>query len=125
MKFYKCLHCGNIVEMVLDKGVTPSCCGESMKELIPNSVDASNEKHVPVIIEGDNKVTVKIGEVLHPMSEEHYIEWILIHTDRTIQRKYLRPNSESVAEFALLDDEIVLSAYAYCNLHGLWKKISE
>lgn len=125
MKFYKCLHCGNIVEMVLDKGAIPSCCGESMKELIPNSVDASNEKHVPVIIEGDNKVTVKIGEVLHPMSEEHYIEWILIHTDRTIQRKYLRPNSESVAEFALLDDEIVLSAYAYCNLHGLWKKISE
>ncbi len=125
MKFYKCLHCGNIVEMVLDKGVTPSCCGESMKELIPNSVDASNEKHVPVIIEGDNKVTIKIGEAIHPMSEEHYIEWILIHTDRTIQRKYLRPNAEPVAEFALLDDEIVLSAYAYCNLHGLWKKISE
>lgn len=125
MKFYKCLHCGNIVEMVLDKGVTPSCCGESMKELIPNSVDASNEKHVPVIIEGDNKVTIKIGEAVHPMSEEHYIEWILIHTDRTIQRKYLRPNAEPVAEFALLDDEIVLSAYAYCNLHGLWKKISE
>ncbi len=125
MKFYKCLHCGNIVEMVLDKGVTPSCCGESMKELIPNSVDASNEKHVPVIIEGDNKVTIKIGETIHPMSEEHYIEWILIHTDRGIQRKYLRPNSEPVAEFALLEDEIVLSAYAYCNLHGLWKKISE
>ena len=125
MKFYKCLHCGNIVEVVLDKGVTPSCCGELMKELIPNSVDASNEKHVPVIIEGDNKVTIKIGEVLHPMSEEHYIEWILIHTDRGTQRKYLRPNAEPVAEFALLDDEIVLSAYAYCNLHGLWKKICE
>lgn len=125
MKFYKCEHCGNVIEIVTDKEVTPSCCGVAMQELIPNSLDASNEKHVPVIEENDNKVIVKIGEVAHPMSEEHYIEWILIHTDRGVQRKYLRPNTPPTAEFALLDDEIVLSAYAYCNLHGLWKKISE
>ncbi len=125
MKFYKCHHCGNIVEMVVDKGGVPSCCDEAMEELVPNSTDASGEKHVPVIEELDNKVIVKIGEVMHPMIEEHHIEWIMIHTDRGVQRKYLRPNTSPVAEFALLDDEIVLSAYAYCNLHGLWKKISE
>ena len=125
MKFYKCPHCGNIVEMIIDKGVTPSCCNEMMKELIPNTVDAAEEKHVPVIEESDGKVVVKVGEVIHPSSEEHHIEWIMVHTDRGVYRKYLRPGNEPIAEFLLHDDEIVLSAYEYCNLHGLWKKISE
>lgn len=125
MKFYKCEHCGNIIEMVHDKGVRPSCCNAPMKELIPNSVDASNEKHVPLIKEEEGKVIVHIGEVDHPMLPEHYIEWVMIHTDRGVQRKNLHPGGQPFVEFPLLDDEIVLSAYAYCNIHGLWKKISE
>ena len=125
MKFYKCNKCGNIIEMIHDSGVKPFCCGEEMSELIANTSDGAHEKHVPVIEEFDNKVVIKVGEVIHPMLEAHYIEWIIVHTDRSIMRKHLKPFDEPIAEFALKDDEIVLSAYAYCNLHGLWKKISE
>lgn len=124
MKFYKCEHCGNIIEMIVDKGVNPLCCGEKMKELIPGEVEAAHEKHIPVIEELDDKVIVKVGEVTHPMAEEHYIEWIVIHTDRGVYRKNLKPGDAPIAEFALLDNEITLSAYAYCNLHGLWKKVA-
>lgn len=125
MKFYKCKHCGNIIEMVSDKGVNPSCCGEAMEELVPGSIDAALEKHIPVIEEKNDSVIVKVGSIAHPMLPEHYIEWIVIHTDQGVQRKHLKPGDAPVAEFKLLDNEILFSAYAYCNLHGLWKQISE
>lgn len=125
MKFYKCEHCGNIIEFVDEKNPNIICCGEKMKELVPGSVDAALEKHVPVIEEVDGKVVVKVGEVIHPMLDNHYIEWIVVHTDQGIYRKHLKPGNAPIAEFALLDNEIVFSAYAYCNLHGLWKKVSE
>lgn len=123
MKFFKCNICGNIVEMVDDKNGKLSCCGKEMVELIPGSVDASMEKHVPVIEEKDGEVIIKVGEVPHPMLNEHYIEWIVVHTDQGFYRKHLKPGQEPMAKFALLNNEIVLSAYAFCNLHGLWKKI--
>lgn len=124
MKFYKCLHCGNIVEMIEDKNVPLFCCDEKMMELIPGSIDGAKEKHIPVIKEDDGLVTINVGEIDHPMLPEHYIEWIIVHTDRGIYRKHLKPNDKPEAKFALLENEIVLSSYAYCNLHGLWKKIN-
>lgn len=121
-KFLICQRCGNLVEMIIDKGVTPNCCGEDMVELIANTTDAAAEKHVPVI-EADNYiVTVTVGETLHPMTEEHYIMWIYLKTDKRVMRKDLTPNDEPKAVFALLDDEQIIEAYAYCNLHGLWMK---
>lgn len=124
MKFYKCLHCGNIVEMIKDTYVPLFCCGEKMMELIPGSIDGAKEKHIPIIKEDDGLVTINVGEIDHPMLPEHYIEWIIVHTDRGIYRKHLKPNDKPEAKFAILENEIVLSSYAYCNIHGLWKKVN-
>ena len=121
-KFLLCRRCGNLIEMINDSGVTPICCGEAMEVLTANSVEASTEKHIPVIEITDRQVKVTVGEVLHPMEEAHYIEWIYLETTRGIKRVNLKPGEEPIANFALLDSEEVLSAYAYCNLHGLWIK---
>lgn len=120
-KFYICSHCGNIIAFVKDKGVPIICCGEKMTEIIPGTTDAAAEKHVPVISQDGNIVTVSVGSVEHPMTPEHYIEWISLATTKGNQRKVLEPNTPPVAQFALLDGEEVISAYAYCNLHSLWK----
>lgn len=121
MKFYVCEHCGNIIAMVKDKGVPVMCCGQKMTELIPNTEDAAQEKHVPVYEVKDGIVAVTIGAVEHPMVEEHYIEWIALQTNRGNQRKALNPGEEPKAEFALLGGEKIEAVYAYCNIHGLWK----
>ena len=96
-----------------------------LEEIKPNTVDASFEKHVPHVERAGRKVMVRIGEVAHPMSEEHFIEMIVLHTDQGYKIKHLHPGDAPKATFAILDNEIVFSAYAYCNLHGLWKKASE
>ena len=120
-KFYICRHCGNLIGMVNDAGVPMSCCGEKMEMLVPNSVDASNEKHVPVVsIEGD-VVHVKVGEVAHPMVEEHFIQWVYLHTERGGQRKSLKPGEAPEVSFTLNGDKAI-AVYEYCNLHGLWVK---
>ena len=121
MKFYVCKHCGKIIVMLKETAVPTICCGEAMKELIPGTTDAAVEKHVPVISVNGNKVTVTVGSVAHPMAAEHYIEWILLATDKGNQRKLLKPGEEPKAEFMLLDGEKAVAAYEYCNLHGLWK----
>ncbi len=121
MKFYICKHCGNIVAMVKESGAPISCCGEKMSEIIPGTTDAAVEKHVPVIEVNGNIVTVTVGEVIHPMIPEHYIEWIAISTNKGNQRKQLKPGEEPKACFALCEGEQVEAAYAYCNLHSLWK----
>ena len=121
MKFYICEHCGNIIAKVKDAGVPVVCCGEKMKELVPNTEDAAQEKHAPVCEEKGNIVEVTVGSVEHPMLEEHYIEWIALQTDKGNQRKALKPGEAPKADFALLDGEKVVAVYAYCNLHGLWK----
>ena len=120
MKFYSCKHCGNIVAYVENKGPQIVCCGEVMKELIPGSVDAAVEKHKPVITVDGNKVVVTVGSVLHPMQEEHYIQWIVLETKEGKQRKKLVPSQEPQAHFMIVDGDEVVAAYAYCNLHGLW-----
>lgn len=119
-KFYRCNHCGNIVGMIQNSGVPIVCCGEKMQELIPNTSDGANEKHVPVVkIEGD-LVTVEVGSILHPMEEAHFIQWIYLQTEKGGMRKQLHPSEKPVATFRLVDDKPV-AVYEYCNLHGLWK----
>ena len=120
-KFYKCEHCGNIIAMVKNTGVPVVCCGEKMKEIVPGTVDASLEKHVPVFEIKDNVVYVTVGAVAHPMEEKHFIEWISLQTNAGNQRKVLKPGTEPKAAFAICEGETVEAVYAYCNLHGLWK----
>lgn len=121
MKFYVCKHCGNIIAFAEDKGVPVVCCGEKMSELIPGSTDAATEKHVPVIEVNGNLVTVTVGEVEHPMLEEHHIGWIALETKEGNQRKTLPVDGKPQATFALTEGDEVVAAYEYCNLHGLWK----
>ncbi len=120
-KFYVCKKCGTMVALVKKGHCIPTCCGDEMTELIAGEVEASKEKHIPVINVNGNIVTVTVGEVEHPMIDVHYIEWISIETNLGNQRKVLKPNDAPKAQFALLDGEKVVAAYAYCNLHGLWK----
>ena len=121
MKFYHCAHCGNIITYLKDSGVKVVCCGEEMKELVPDTVDAAKEKHIPVIEQNGSTVTVKVGSVEHPMLPEHYIEWIILETNLGRQRKQLNPGQAPQAVFALVEGEEVVAAYEWCNLHGLWK----
>ncbi len=119
-RFYICSHCGNVVEMVKDAGVKPFCCGQKMDELIPNTVEASGEKHIPSVSVNGDVVTVNVGSVNHPMVDEHFIEWVYVKTDKGGQRKHLKPGEAPNVVFHLGGDK-PLAVYAYCNLHGLWK----
>ena len=149
--FYRCERCGNIVALVNVGGGTLSCCGQEMTKLIANSTDAAQEKHVPVAVKKGEKIQVTVGSVIHPMTEEHYIQWIAMVTDGKIEIKYLKPGMEPKAEFIVPvahteavytgenDEEVLncegqpcnfvcrtetpkpVTVYAYCNLHGLWK----
>ena len=121
MTLYRCKHCGNIIAHIEDSGVRCVCCGEKMEALVPNTADAAGEKHVPVVKTEGNLVTVSVGSVAHPMLDVHYIEWIMLETAQGRQRKTLKPGDEPKAVFALTDGDAVTAAYAYCNLHGLWK----
>ncbi|MBQ4101513.1 MAG: desulfoferrodoxin [Oscillospiraceae bacterium] len=119
-RFFVCETCGNIIGMIHASGVPVFCCGKKMTELVPGTVEASAEKHIPVVEVGENSVKVCVGSVLHPMAEEHHISWVYLQTDRGGQRKVLTPGSDPVVNFALQDEKPV-AVYAYCNLHGLWK----
>lgn len=121
LKFFKCEHCGNIIEMVKDEGVPVVCCGQIMTELVAGTSDGAREKHVPVYKVNGSTVHVSVGEVAHPMIPEHYIEWIALQTKTGVQRKELKPGEKPEACFALCDGDEVVAVYAYCNLHGLWK----
>ena len=119
-KFFICEHCGNLVEVVNDAGVPMMCCGQKMTRLVPGTVEASVEKHLPVVTVDGEKVKVEIGSVAHPMAEEHSILWVYLQTDKGGQRKNLAVGEAPAAEFALLGEKPE-AVYAYCNLHGLWK----
>ena len=121
MKFYKCSHCGNIIAYVEDKGPKVICCGEEMNELVPKTADSAVEKHVPVVEVEGNLVKVTVGSTLHPMAEEHFIQWIALETEQGNQRKTLKPGQEPTVTFALTPGDKVVAAYEFCNLHGLWK----
>lgn len=120
-KFYICEHCGKMVALVKESGVPVMCCGQKMTEIIPGTTDAAVEKHVPVYTVENNIVHVKVGEVEHPMTPEHFIEWVSIQTNQGNQRKALKPGDQPEICFALCDGDEVEVVYAYCNLHSLWK----
>ncbi len=119
-KFYICERCGNLVGAIHDSGVPMMCCGQKMTKLVPGTVDASLEKHIPVVNVDGNTVTVSVGSVEHPMSREHSILWVYLQTDKGGQRKCLEVDKAPVVSFALADEKPI-AVYAYCNLHGLWK----
>lgn len=121
MKFYCCPVCGQIIAIVKKTGVPVMCCGKPMQEIIPGTTDASVEKHVPVYDVSNGKVTVSIGSVSHPMTQEHYIEWVSLQTKYGNQRKALSPGAEPKVCFSICDGDEVEAVYAYCNLHSLWK----
>lgn len=99
-----------------------SCCGQNMTKLVANSTDAAQEKHVPVIKKEANKIVVEVGSVAHPMTAEHFIEWIALEANGRLEVVHLKPGDKPRAEFATLEgDGAAVTAYAYCNLHGLWK----
>ena len=119
VKFFVCRHCGNLIEIVEDSGVPVLCCGEEMEELIPNTVEASGEKHIPVaVVEGDS-VVVNVGSVDHPMLPEHFIEWVYVQTESGGMRHDLKPGHDPKTSFCLCNDPVI-AVYAYCNIHGLW-----
>lgn len=120
-KFYICEHCGNIIAKVKDAGVPVMCCGQKMTELVPGTVDAAVEKHVPEYTVDGNKVVVKVGAVEHPMTEDHLIEWVSLQTKQGNQRKALAAGAAPEVCFCICDGDEVEAVYAYCNLHGLWK----
>jgi superoxide reductase len=119
LEIYKCDICGNIVELFISGGGPLACCGAPMQLRDENTVDASKEKHVPVIEKGDGKVTVKVGAVPHPMEEAHYIQWIEVIDDGRISRQMLKPGEAPEATFCVKSGKVV--AREYCNLHGHWK----
>ena len=120
MKFFKCIKCNRLAVFLDDMNLTS--CGEVFEEVTPNTTDAATEKHVPVVEVSGNKVVVKVGEVEHPMTEEHYINYIIVETTHGFQKRELKPTDKPIAEFLLADGEQLVATYEYCNLHGLWKK---
>jgi superoxide reductase len=119
LEIYKCLVCGNIVEVIHEGEGELVCCGQPMKLLVENSVDAATEKHVPVIEKIDGGYKVTVGSVAHPMEDKHYIEWIELAADGKACRQFLSPGDAPEATFAVEAGEV--TAREHCNLHGLWK----
>ncbi len=119
-KFFICKHCGNLVTLIHESGAPLTCCGDLMTEVAANTTEAATEKHLPVISIKGNTVSVAVGSVEHPMVPEHFIQWIYLETDKGFQIKYLTPEDKPKAAF-ILNDEKLIAAYEYCNLHGLWK----
>lgn len=110
-----------MIAYVRDSGFPVICCGEEMREVIPGTIDASPEKHIPEYSVKNGIVTVDVGSIFHPMSEEHHIEWISIQTRYGNQRKELCPTGEPRVSFAISEGDEVEAVFAYCNLHGLWE----
>ncbi|MGQ9499223.1 MAG: desulfoferrodoxin [Dissulfurimicrobium sp.] len=120
LQVYKCMICGNMVEMVHEGVGQLVCCGQPMNLMEENTVDAAKEKHVPVVEKIDGGYKVKVGSVPHPMEEKHYIEWIEVIADGKAYREFLKPGDKPEAFFCIDAKEI--TAREYCNLHGLWKE---
>ena len=117
-RFYLCKKCGNVVSMIVKGGGSLVCCGEKMEELVPNTVDASAEKHVPQYDVRDDKIVVQVGEIMHPMDEDHYINFVALEYGDTIEIHNFKPGDEPVWVFDYQENATI---YEYCNKHGLWK----
>ncbi len=119
LQVYKCMVCGNIVEVLHGGAGELVCCGQPMELLEEKTADAATEKHVPVIEKNDSGVKVKVGSVPHPMEDKHYIEWIELLADGKAYRQFLNPSDAPEAVFTIEADSV--SAREHCNVHGLWK----
>ena len=119
-KILVCPVCGQIIEVVKDKNIPIVCCGKPMEELKANTVDASQEKHVPVVEISGDTVNVKVGSAAHPMEEDHYIEWIYVVTEQGVFARCLKPGEAPEATIDL-QGQTPISVFEYCNKHGLWK----
>ena len=119
-KFLLCGVCGNMADLIADRGAALSCCGKAMTELVPNTEEASTEKHLPAAAAVDGGVDVQVGGVPHPMEEAHYIAFIHVASEQGGQRQNLKPGDSPKRSFRFLNDKPA-AAYAYCNLHGLLK----
>ncbi len=120
IKFYKCKHCKNIAVKVQDSKVPLVCCGEKMEELIPMQSDGALEKHLPVATFDETSVKVSVGEVLHPMTDEHYISFVVLELKDGYLLKYLSPSMQPIVTFDVKKEDVV-SIYEYCTIHGLYK----
>ncbi|MDR2578663.1 MAG: hypothetical protein LBC70_07660 [Chitinispirillales bacterium] len=119
-KFFTCNRCGNMAGLMVNKGGVLACCGEKMSEILPNTVDASQEKHVPAVTKTENGITVRVGSAAHPMEAGHFIAFVYVSAKNGGYMKKIDIGKEPVAEFLFVGDEPV-TVYAFCNLHGLWK----
>ncbi|MCP4750217.1 MAG: desulfoferrodoxin [Proteobacteria bacterium] len=117
---YGCEKCGNVAESLWDGKTEISCCNQTMTKQVPNTVDAAQEKHVPVIVKNGNKVTVKVGDVAHPMTPDHYILFVEVLAGDKVYRHDFK-EGDTVAEAVFLIEETDITARAYCNLHGFWQ----
>lgn len=121
-KFLICRHCGNLAALIRDQGVPIYCCGEEMQALVPGTTEGSGEKHIPVYEVEGNTVYVTVGAAAHPMTREHYIQWVCLETERGIQYAHLEPNDLPGAKFSICPGDTVRAVYAFCNQHDLWQK---
>lgn len=120
MAFYRCNESGNII-IDVKRNEAPSECFLNMEKLVPNTVDAAKEKHVPVVVLTENAAKVSVGSVAHPMAAGHYIQWILLEPKNGYQIRYLNPGDAPACVFPIQKGDEVIAVYEYCNLHGLWK----
>ncbi len=121
-KFYICSHCGNLIGMICNTGVPVMCCGQKMEALRPNTSEAAGEKHLPHVTLEAGAIHVNVGEVTHPMTDEHYIQWVYVETENGGQRRTFKPSDCPEVTF-YIGDEKPIAVYSYCNLHGLWKTV--
>lgn len=121
MYFYKCEICGNVIIKLHNSGITPQCCSRTMLRLTSSDHDGALEKHLPAYTCDGKKLNITVGSTPHPMEEDHYIEWILVQTNKGFHVKFLSPSDVPEAVFRFCMDERVEYIYSYCNVHGLWK----
>ncbi|MBN2687526.1 MAG: desulfoferrodoxin [Deltaproteobacteria bacterium] len=119
LEVYKCEVCGNMVEVLHAGKGELVCCNQPMKRFVENTVDAAQEKHVPVVDRTADGCTVKVGSVPHPMEEKHYVEWVEVETEGQVYRRFLKPGDAPEAVFPVTSDGFTVREY--CNIHGLWK----
>ena len=125
LKIFKCNVCGNIVILTVEGGGKLVCCGQDMTLLEPNTSEGAGEKHLPDVIVEGSKVLVKVGSVAHPMLPAHYIQFVVLETNKGYKVAKLTPGEAPEAAFVLPEGEEAVAAYEYCNLHGLWKTGAE
>lgn len=119
MRLFRCEVCGNLVELINDGGGTLVCCGQDMIELPINKEETTFEKHLPVITKDGLKVSVEVGSITHPMTDQHYIEWIVLAEANKVQKVLLQPNDKPEAQFEVTSEDFTV--YVYCNIHGFYK----